>query len=154
MYQPCQLSISIYNNRHKRRICCRRLSLYDAIFAASGLASMQVAIMQGIQRSGEASIANLMVASGLERSVLSHQIRPLLYNELLAIVPGYGDQTAEQFALTEKGQHQLQHAEALWRDAQAGLAATLEPGEVSRLRSVDAMASTQAPAWDRCDVAA
>jgi DNA-binding MarR family transcriptional regulator len=149
VYQPCKLSISICNNPGKTRICCRFVAFCNEVLAPCGLAAAQVALMTEIQRSSGISIGDLANLSGLDRSSVSHHLRPLLYGNTLELVPGARDRSVSHLKLTQKGERQLGHAEALWRAAQ--VEARLEPGEASLQHVFGALA---APAQDRSDVAA
>jgi DNA-binding MarR family transcriptional regulator len=137
-----KLDKSVCNNAAAKR-ASRRLGLfYDDVLAPSGLRATQHALLQQIARLGAPSMTTLATALVLDRSALSHTLRPLERDALIALHPAKNDRRIKLVALTDEGRAKLDACDALWQSAQKRFEATFGVEEASILRStLDELAS-------------
>ncbi len=101
------------------RKASRRMSqLYDSVLGPSGLRTTQRAILVHIARSGPPLAGELAAALVMNRGALTHNLRPLARNALIAVRSDPLDHRRRLIEITAKGRRTLARSEALWGRAQ------------------------------------
>lgn len=114
---------------------------YDQKLAPCGITIGQYSLLLNIGRAPGCTISKLAIATGLDRSTLTRNLRPLLTRGLArdASLPGTRD---SQLELTEEGKTVLSCAEARWNRAQEDVQQKL--GEVGLSALNAALAALEA----------
>lgn len=87
-------------------------------------------------------MTDLALALVLDRSALSHTIRPLERDQLISLQPGRLDRRVKIVTLTETGKAKLDACAKLWQRAQAQFEAAFGSENAADLRrTMDALAS-------------
>ena len=137
-------SLSICNNAATKRAARRLGQFYDDILEPGGLRATQYALMDQIAALGMPSMTDLANALVLDRSALSHTLRPLERDALVAFQPGSLDRRIKRVALTDEGRRRLEVCRELWQRAQAQFEATFGVEEAAALRkTLDRLASPE-----------
>ena len=106
--------------------------LYDQALAESHLTVTQFSLLRTITRLDAPYISTLADATGLERSTLGRNLRPLERASLIAF--GHGsDGRTRLVRLTRRGTQVLQRAIPLWEAAQARIDAALGERNAAQL---------------------
>lgn len=101
------------------RKATRRLShLYDDVLAPSGLRLSQHSILVHINRAGTPTMTDLAQDMVLDRSALSHNLKPLERDGFVVLTKDKTDKRSTRVALTAAGQRKLAESKALWAIAQ------------------------------------
>lgn len=104
------------------RMAARRLSqAYDAALAPEKLSVSQYAVLSNLaKREGEEppTMGELAGRLGLDRTTLTHNLRPLARDGLVALLPDAADGRSRRVALTPMGLAKRERCRPLWRDAQ------------------------------------
>ncbi len=133
---------SICNNAAAKRASRRLGHFYDEVLAASGLRATQYALMDQIARLGSPSLTDLAFALVLDRSALSHTLRPLERDGLVALRCVPEDKRVKRVELTADGQARLADGARLWKQAQSSFEAAFGSEEAAVLRTkLDLLAS-------------
>ena len=155
-----KLDQSSCNNAAAKRASRRLGSFYDECLAPCKLRATQHALLQQIARLGSPSMTDLATALVLDRSALSHTLRPLERDGLVATGDHKLDRRIRLVGLTEAGLKKLEECNALWSKAQGRFEASYGPEDAAELRKVmDRLAeldfayrsSTSRPHRDRSD---
>jgi len=109
--------------------------LYDEALADAGLTVTQFSLLRTISRLDEPYISTLAEATGLERSTLGRNLRPLEKAGLVAFGRAE-DARMRVVRLTPGGEHTLQQALPRWRTAQRRLADTLGAERLAALEAL------------------
>ena len=117
------LSTSCHCTRLRRaaRTATRR---YDDALLDAGLKVTQFSLLRTISRMDRAYITGLAEATGLERSTLGRNLRPLEKAGLVELLGG-ADMRIRLVRLTARGKRKLAAAEPLWQQAQERMTAEL-----------------------------
>ncbi len=99
-------------------------ALYDEALAPSGLTVAQFALLRTLERTGPCSLTALAEASGLDRTTLNRNLRPLEEADMVASASGT-DQRARIVQVTDVARAAMRTAAPHWRDAQARVEAVL-----------------------------
>jgi DNA-binding MarR family transcriptional regulator len=113
-----ELDQSACNNAAAKRAARRLGGFYDEILAPCRLRGTQHALLQQIDRLGSPSMTELAAALVLDRSALSHTLRPLERDSLVALMPHKLDRRIRLVVLTEVGRQKLDECNVLWEKAQ------------------------------------
>src|SRR5580700_742719 len=117
------------------RKATRRVSqLYDVALAPCGLRTTQRAILKHIYRAGTPPIGELAEALVMDRGALTHNLKPLERDGLVAISIDPDDRRNRLVALTAAGRTKLAESEPLWKRAQAGFEAGFGAAKSASLR--------------------
>lgn len=101
------------------RKASRRISqLYDAILAPSGLKCSQHSILSHLSRLGDPNVAELAGALVLDRTALTHNLRPLMRDGFIVLAPDRFDKRSRRVQLTAAGEGKLAECRKLWETAQ------------------------------------
>jgi DNA-binding MarR family transcriptional regulator len=99
-------------------------------------------LLQQIARLGAPSMTDLAAALVLDRSALSHTLRPLERDGLVALESKKLDRRVKLVVLTEIGRNRLEACDLLWEKAQHRFEETYGPEEAAELRkTMDLLAS-------------
>lgn len=104
---------------------------YDQALAPCGLKSTQRSILMQIFRAKDVGIGELAELLVLDRTAMTHNLKPLVRDGLVSIEPSETDRRAKVVALTSVGIEKLAQSEGLWQSAQDGFEAAY--GEASSL---------------------
>ncbi len=149
------MDCSICNNAAAKRASRRLGHFYDEVLAASGLRATQYALMEQIARLGSPSLTELALALVLDRSALSHTLRPLERDGIVALHTVPQDRRIKRVVLTASGHDKLSEGGKLWRKAQVAFEAAFGQSEAAVLREkLDRLASLnlcaqKARLWDQ-----
>jgi DNA-binding MarR family transcriptional regulator len=117
------------------RKASRRVSqLYDAALAPCGLRTTQRAILNHIHRAGTPQIGELAEALVMDRGALTHNLKPLERDGLVAVTVDPKDRRNRLIALTAAGQAKLAESEVLWSAAQRGFEVAFGAAETKSLK--------------------
>ncbi len=117
-----------------RRAALALTARYDAALAPHALKVTQFSLLRAVERHGSPNLTGLAAATGLDRSTLGRNLRPLAAAGLVRVSPG-DDQRDRVVSLTPAGKVRLRAAVASWAALQASLADTLGP-DAGRLVAV------------------
>ena len=109
--------------------------LYDEALAATGLTVTQFSLLRTISRLDEPYITTLAEATGLERSTLGRNLRPLEKAGLVVFLPGRDSRT-RLVRLSRQGRRALDRAIPQWEAAQKKVAGLLGDGHVEQLTTL------------------
>lgn len=149
------MDCSICNNAAAKRASRRLGQFYDEVLAAGGLRATQYALLDEIARLGAPSLTELATALVLDRSALSHTLRPLERDGLIALRSVPDDRRIKKVELTQTGGERLARCAKLWLQAQASFENVFGSEEAAVLRSkLDQLAALnlcaqKARHWDR-----
>lgn len=116
------------------RKASRRVSqLYDSLLEPSGLRTTQRAILVYIARSGPPLAGELAAALVMNRGALTHNLRPLTRNALIAVRLDPLDHRRRLIQITAKGRRTLAKSEALWGRAQRRFERAFGPANAAAL---------------------
>ena len=101
-----------------RRAARKATRLYDQALAPLGLKVTQFSLLRTIARLEHPSITSLASATGLERSTLGRNLRPLERLELITLTGGE-DLRTRRVGLTDRGHGKLTEGAGYWAEAQA-----------------------------------
>ena len=117
------------------RKATRRLSqLYDDVLAPSGLRSTQHSLMSQIERTGDLTVSELAEALVMDCSALTHTLKLLERDGLVARVPNPKDGRSRLVTLTKVGRAKLASSKRLWSHAQRRFEAAYGPDHARTLR--------------------
>ncbi|WP_449395050.1 MarR family winged helix-turn-helix transcriptional regulator [Devosia riboflavina] len=125
------------------RVASRQLTqLYDDALAASGLTSGQALLVARIDEMGGApggagpSLQALAKRLSIQISALTHALRPLVRDGLVAVVVDGNDRRVKRAVLTEQGLKQTQQMYVLWRELNERIDGVLGAGTTEQLRGL------------------
>jgi DNA-binding MarR family transcriptional regulator len=137
-----KLDQSSCNNAATKRAARRLSSFYDDILAPCGLRSTQVSLLQQLDRLVSPKMTELATALVMDRSALSHTIRPLERDGFVRFSANSLDRRVKLLVLTDAGREKLEHANKLWEKAQERFEATYGREEAATLRkTLDVLSS-------------
>jgi DNA-binding MarR family transcriptional regulator len=117
------------------RKASRRISqLYDAALAPSGLKTTQRAILAQIHRSEPTTVGKLAEALVIDAGALTHTLKPLERDRLVAIDIDSDDRRNRVAKLTPAGRARLAQSDKLWENAQRGFEAAFGRAKSEALR--------------------
>jgi DNA-binding MarR family transcriptional regulator len=105
---------------------------YDNALRPAGLKASQLAVLAAVASAESASIAALSKALSMDRTTLSRNLQPLLYEKLVTLVEDGGGRS-KSARITKNGEARLQMAIPLWRKAQLSLARQAGAGRLNEL---------------------
>jgi DNA-binding MarR family transcriptional regulator len=94
---------------------------YDNALRPAGLKASQLAVLAAAASAESASIAALSKALSMDRTTLSRNLQPLVYEKLVTLMEDGGGRS-KTARITKNGEARLQMAIPLWRKAQLALA--------------------------------
>lgn len=101
------------------RQAARQLTqLYDEALAHTGLRVTQYSVLARLARIEPATMLELAAALVMDRTTLTHNLKPLERDGLVVIGVDEADQRARRLRLTAKGKATLKSARVAWRRAQ------------------------------------
>jgi DNA-binding MarR family transcriptional regulator len=101
------------------RKASRRISqLYDAALTPSGLKTTQRAILAQINRSEPTTVGHLAEALVMDSGALTHTLKPLEREGLIAVAVDPEDRRNRLITLTRQGGAKLAETDTLWENAQ------------------------------------
>lgn len=109
--------------------------LYDQALAGSGLTATQFSLLRTISRLEQPYISTLAEATGLERSTLGRNLRPLDKAGLIEFGQGE-DARTRLVRLSRKGKRTLDHAMPRWQAAQDKMNAVLGDKKLTVLETM------------------
>jgi DNA-binding MarR family transcriptional regulator len=112
--------------------------LYDSALAEDGLTSTQFAVLVEIARDPQNSptLTELAERLVMDRSGLSHGLRPLQRDGLVTLNEGAKDRRQRRIVLTAKGRQAVRRAEVSWSKAEARAKAIIGKHTLTELRRV------------------
>jgi DNA-binding MarR family transcriptional regulator len=106
------------NSQALRKAMRNVSAFYDEILAPTGLRATQRALLMNIARDGAPAINQMAERLGLDRTALSRNLRPLVREGLITIMPDREDKRIRCVTLTRKGDERLRQTLYLWQVAQ------------------------------------
>jgi DNA-binding MarR family transcriptional regulator len=107
-------TLPLCNGSSLRKAFRRITQLYGTILEPSGLLHSQHSLLAHIERTRNPTMGDLANDLVLERSALTHNIRPLVQAGLVALVKDEADQRSRRVVLTDAGIRKLAESKALW----------------------------------------
>ena len=123
-----------------RRAARQLTQLYDDALAPAGLTSAQALLVAQIHElraasQGQApSLQTLARRLGIQISALTHALRPLVREGLVAVEPDSADRRTKRAVLTAAGVEQTQRMYALWAATNRRIQNVLGAGATEQLR--------------------
>jgi DNA-binding MarR family transcriptional regulator len=112
---PAELTtLPLCNGSSLRKAFRRITQLYGDILEPSGLLHSQHSLLAHIERTGRPTMGELANDLVLEKSALTHNIRPLQQAGLVALIKDDADQRSRRVVLTDAGVKKLAESKALW----------------------------------------
>jgi DNA-binding MarR family transcriptional regulator len=121
------------------RRATRHVSLmYDRLLAGSGLTSGQYSILREIRRRGKSSpiLGELAEAMVMDRTALTHTLKPLERDGLVELKPDPDDGRARRVRITAKGLKIHAAASESWRKAQQKFDRMIGQPDAAALRAL------------------
>jgi DNA-binding MarR family transcriptional regulator len=125
------------------RQAARRLgNLYDDAIEPAGLKATQMSLLAEIVRLGAThgglppTLQHLAARLAIQISALTHALRPLVREGLVALTPDAADGRTKRATLTAAGSKRLALAAAHWADANARVEAVLGAEAAATLRAL------------------
>lgn len=101
------------------RKASRNLSqFYDTVLSQSGLRSTQRTVLIHVERAGAPTVGELAESLLMDRTGLSHTLKPLIREGLLDAVQDEGDKRSRRITLTDLGRKRLKESLPYWQMAQ------------------------------------
>lgn len=117
------------------RQAARQLTqLYDEALADSGIRVTQYSILARLSRIEPATMQQLAETLVMDRTTLTHNLKPLERDGLVAIGVDANDQRARRLRVTSAGRKTLTAARAAWRRAQDRFEERFGTADAARLR--------------------
>jgi DNA-binding MarR family transcriptional regulator len=133
--QPGELGEASRCNCTTLRKASRRISqLYDTALAPSGLKTTQRAILAQIGRSEPTMVGHLADALVMDSGALTHTLKPLERDGLIAVAVDPEDRRNRLITLTRRGAAKLAETDILWANAQRGFEAAFGGAQSETLR--------------------
>jgi DNA-binding MarR family transcriptional regulator len=131
-----------------RRAARRLGQFYDDALAPTGLTGQQALLLSVAKRMTEAgtgpTLQTLAAALQIQISALTHALKPLARDGLIAVVPDPADRRTKRAVVTEPGRRRLDDVIRLWSDANRRVEAALGTEAMARLRALaDRIASAE-----------
>lgn len=127
-------------NTALRRATRRLGQLYDDAIAPLGLKATQFGLLvaiDGLSDEGKGPTLNEIAARQLVQiSALTHALRPLVRDGLVALHPDLEDRRSKRATLTAAGRDRLRQAVSRWAAANGRVETTLGPGVAKELRAL------------------
>lgn len=122
------------------RKAARRVSLfYDRRLAPCGLTSGQFSILAAIATwpvDQDPALGELARALAMDRAALTHTLKPLAREALIAFGSDRDDRRTRRVELTPAGRQRLDHGGPLWRAAQADFSEAFGEDQAIALRAL------------------
>lgn len=112
--------VLVCTNDALRRATRQLGMLYDETFAPSGLKATQFGLLIRIEQGADGEGPTLQTVAdrlGVGISALTHALRPLVRDDLVALQPDARDKRAKRATLTPLGHQRLQEGRLLWAEA-------------------------------------
>lgn len=116
--KPLEAPASVCTGAALRKATRRVSQLYDDILAPSGLRLSQHSVLVHINRAGTPTMTDLARDMVLDRSALSHNLKPLERDGFVSLFKDTADKRSTRVKLTSSGQRKLAETKALWAVAQ------------------------------------
>jgi DNA-binding MarR family transcriptional regulator len=127
---------SLCNNAALRRAARRLGQLYDDVLTPSGLRATQHALLTQIEVMGSPALGELAEIMVMDAAALSHTLRPLARDRLVAFVVDDSDRRKRRIVLTKAGKARLKQSTKLWCIAQARFERLFGAEKAAALRDV------------------
>jgi DNA-binding MarR family transcriptional regulator len=111
-------------------------NMFDSVLAPTGLRSTQRSILVHIARANGPSVKELAVMLVLDRSALTHNLKPLIRDGLVCVQQNPADKRGRVVGLTSLGEQKLKDSDDLWHQAQATYEKSFGVEDASALRAV------------------
>jgi DNA-binding MarR family transcriptional regulator len=107
------------NGSALRKASRRLAQLYGDVLSPTGLRQSQHSLLAHIDRADEPTLTKLAEDMVLDRSALSHNLKPLMRDGFVALEPDVKDKRARRVVLTPAGRRKLTETKGLWKLAHA-----------------------------------
>ena len=98
--------------------------MYDEALKPSGLRATQFSLLSVVEHKGPLGMTELAKALVMDRTTLTRNLKPLLEQDLVAVVGG-SDRRRRPITITSRGRDTLVRAQPMWRKVQRHMAAGL-----------------------------
>src|SRR5665213_1227912 len=134
---------------HTQRAARALARRFDEALRPAGLTNGQFSLLMALNRPEPATVSEIAVLLGADRTTLTAALKPLVRRGLALISADAGDSRVRRIALTADGRAALAAALPLWTRTHAALEAELGQADPERLRRDLLALSAPAPAL--CD---
>jgi DNA-binding MarR family transcriptional regulator len=134
--QHSSAAVSLCNGAALRKATRRLSQLYDSVLAPCGLKLSQHSTLAHIDRAGAPNMSDLAKDMVLDRSALSHNLKPLERDGFIESLPDETDKRGRRVALTAAGKQKLAESKALWNEAQTRFENAYGAAKASKLRAL------------------
>jgi DNA-binding MarR family transcriptional regulator len=129
-------AVSLCNGAALRKATRRLSQLYDSVLAPCGLKLSQHSTLAHIDRAGTPNMSDLAKDMVLDRSALTHNLKPLERDGFIETLPDETDKRGRRVALTPTGKKKLAESKALWNEAQMRFENSYGAAKASKLRAL------------------
>ena len=119
-----------------RRLTRRVTAVYNHALAPTGMRVTQYSLLSNLRRSGPLPLSVLAESLDMDRTTLSHNLKPLTDAGWVGVTVSSDDARVRLVALTSKGEVHLQAARAHWKRAQEEVNATIGAEELAQLHEM------------------
>ncbi|RKH21201.1 MarR family transcriptional regulator [Corallococcus sp. CA047B] len=109
---------------------------YDQVLAPSGVRTTQYSILHRVQTQGPLTVNELAHQLVMDPSTLTHNLKPLLKDGLVALQVGRTDRRQRAVDITAEGKDVYRKARPLWLRAQADFEHAVGDSQASALRDL------------------
>src|SRR5471032_3149699 len=134
--QHSSATVSLCNGAALRKATRRLSQLYDSVLAPCGLKLSQHSTLVHIDREGTPNMSDLAKDMVLDRSALSHNLKPLERDGFIELLADETDKRGRRVALTPAGKKKLAEYKALWNEAQMRCENAYGAAKASKLRAL------------------
>jgi DNA-binding MarR family transcriptional regulator len=128
--------LPLCNGSSLRKAGRRLMQLYGEILAPCGLRQSQHSLLAHIARAGTPTMSQLANDMVLDRSALSHNLKPLERDGLVVLVADEVDRRSRRVRLTVAGQEKLAESTRLWTVAHTRFEQTYGVDKARMLRAL------------------
>lgn len=115
-----------------RRSCAAVTAFYDNALKESGVTAAQYYLLVCLKKLEQANISKWAEETGLDRTTLTRNIRPLEEHGIIERIPGHG----KVYHLSAAGQQAAEQARSEWESAQKQMESLLGLSDAKALRRI------------------
>jgi DNA-binding MarR family transcriptional regulator len=119
-----------------RRLTRRVTAVYNRALSATGMRVTQYSLLSNVRHSGPLPLSVLAESLDMDRTTLSHNLKPLTDAGWVAVTGSPDDARVRLVSLTRQGEAHLQAARVHWKRAQEEVNATIGQDELNALHEL------------------
>lgn len=136
MANDTSLEVTLCNCTAIRKAARHMTRFYDACLAEVGLRGTQYIILRSLSTQSRMTINALAEVMVMDRTTVTHNVKPLLRDGLVAIKVDPDDRRSRIVTLTKSGVASVRQGETAWAKAQAQFESRFGKGKAREMRKV------------------